>query len=86
MHELLLAELWAADLLDFSRTAVDSSHICAMKGRSTTGPSLVDRSKAGSEHHVIAEAHGIPFATILTGGNCNDVTRLIPLIDAVPPI
>jgi transposase len=31
-HELLLSELRAADLLDFSRAAVDSGHIRAMKG------------------------------------------------------
>ena len=32
LHELLLSELRAADLKDFSRAAVDSSHIRAMKG------------------------------------------------------
>ena len=32
LHELLLSELRAADLLDFSRAAVDSSYIRAMKG------------------------------------------------------
>jgi hypothetical protein len=53
---------------------------------SATGPSPVDRGKAGSKHHLIVEAHGIPLAAITTGGNRNDVTRLIPLIQAVPPI
>jgi transposase len=86
LHELLLAELRAADLLDFSRAAVDSSHIRAMKGGAKTGPSPVDRGKSGSKHHVIVEAHGTPLAAILTGGNRNDVTQLIPLIEAVPPI
>jgi transposase len=28
----------------------------------------------------------VPLATILTGANRNDVTQLIPLIDAIPPI
>ena len=46
----------------------------------------MDRGKTGSKHRVIVEAHGIPRATILTGGNRNDVTRLLPLIEAVPPI
>src|SRR5215471_15858784 len=32
LHELLLDELRAADLLDFSRAAVDGSHVRAMKG------------------------------------------------------
>jgi transposase len=83
LHEVLLAELRAADLLDFSRAAVDGSHLRAMKGRAKTGPSPVDRGKTGSKHHAIVEAHGIPLAATLTGGNRNDVTELIPLIQAV---
>ena len=86
VHELLLAELETADMLDLSGAAVDSSHIRAMKGGPATGPSPVDRGKTGSKHHVIVEAHGIPLATITTGGNRNDLTQLIPLIEAVPPI
>ena len=35
---------------------------------------------------MITDATGIPLAVTLTGGNRNDVTQLIPLIDAVPPI
>lgn len=41
---------------------------------------------AGSKHHLIVEAHGIPLAAITTGGNRNDVTQLIPLIQTVPSI
>jgi len=85
LHELLLSELRAA-LPDFSRAAVDSSHIRAMKGGPATGPSPADRGKTGSKHHVIIDAHPIPLATITAGGNRNDVTQLIPLIEAVPPI
>ena len=81
-----LAEPRAADLLDFSRAAVDSSHIRAMKGGPSTGPSPVDRGKPGSKHHIIVDAHGIPLAAITTGGNRNDVTQLIPLIQTIPPI
>lgn len=55
-----------------------------MRGGAATGPSPVDRGKTGSKHHVIVEAHGIPLAATLTGGNRNDVTQLIPLIRAVP--
>ena len=75
----------AADLLDFSRAAVDSSHIRAMKGGPATGgPSPVDRGKAGCKHRLIVDAHGILLAVITTGGNRSDVTRLILLIQAVP--
>ena len=86
LHELLLAELRAAGLLDFSRAAVDGSHVRAMKGGNKTGRSPVDRGRTGSKHHVIVGADGIPLAATLTGGNRNGVTRLIPLIKAVPPI
>src|SRR5208282_5275883 len=39
LHEVLLAELRGAGLLDFSRAAVDGSHLRAMKGGAKTGPS-----------------------------------------------
>ena len=35
---------------------------------------------------MITEAHGIPLAVSLTGGNRNDVTQLMPLIEAIPPV
>ena len=54
--------------------------------RPKTGPSPVDRARPGSKHHVITEAHGIPLAVSLTGGNRNDVTQLMPLIEAIPPV
>jgi transposase len=46
-----------------------------------TGPSPVDRSRTGSKHHVLVDATGIPLAVALTGGNRNDVTQLIPLLE-----
>ena len=56
------------------------------KRGSHTGPSPVDRGRTGSKHHLITDGHGTPLAVILTGGNRNDVTRLLPLLDAVPPV
>ena len=58
---------------------------CAQRG-DLTGPSPVDRGRPGSKHHLITDAAGIPLAVILTGGNRNDVTQLLPLLDAIPPI
>jgi Transposase DDE domain len=81
-----LSNCAAAALQDLSSAAVDSSHIRAMKGGAATGPSPVERDKTGSKHNIIVEARGIPLATITTGGNRNDMTQLIPLIEAVPPI
>ncbi len=34
----------------------------------------------------MCDAGGIPLAVSLTGGNRNDVTQLLPLVDAIPPI
>jgi transposase len=35
---------------------------------------------------VITDAGGIPLAVSLTGGNRNDITQLLPLIEAIPAI
>jgi IS5 family transposase len=51
-----------------------------------TGPSPVDRARSGSKHHLLTDSHGIPLAISLTGGNRNDVTQLLPLIDGVAPV
>ena len=46
-----------------------------------TGASPVDRGRAGSKHHLLVDATGIPLVVTLTGGNRNDVTQLIPLLE-----
>jgi transposase len=86
LHENLLAELHAAGVLDWSRAVIDGSHLRAMKGGPKSGPSPVDRARTGSKHHLITEAHGIPLQASLTGGNRNDVTQLMPLIQDIPPV
>jgi hypothetical protein len=35
---------------------------------------------------LIADGHGTPLAVLLTGGNRNDVTQLLPLLDAIPSV
>jgi IS5 family transposase len=35
---------------------------------------------------VITEGGGIPLATGLTAGNTHDVTQLLPLVEAIPPV
>jgi transposase len=51
-----------------------------------TGPNPTDRRKAGSKHHILSDAQGVPLSVILTEANRHDVTQLLPLIDAIPPI
>jgi hypothetical protein len=38
LHELVLAELGSAGLLDLEHAAVDASHVHALKGGTTSGP------------------------------------------------
>ncbi len=35
---------------------------------------------------MICDGGGIPLAVRLTGGNRNDVTQLLPLVEAIPPV
>ena len=55
-------------------------------GRPKTGPNPTDRARSGFKHHIVTDANGTPLAAILTGANVNDVTQLLPLIDAIPSI
>ncbi|MGF7192196.1 transposase [Robbsia andropogonis] len=55
-------------------------------GGRKTGPNPTDRSRPGSKYHILVDASGVPVSAILTGANRNDVTQLLPLIDAIPPI
>jgi transposase len=55
-------------------------------GGSKTGPSPVDRRKAGSKHHLITDTNGVPLACLLTAANRHDVTQLLPLVEAIPPL
>ena len=56
------------------------------KGASQTGPSPVDRGRPGSKQHLLVDGSGLPLAWTLTGGNRNDVTQLLALLDRVPPV
>ena len=53
------------------------------KGGVDTGASPVDRGKTGSQHHLNCDGDGIPLAVTHTGGNRNDITQPIPLLDAI---
>ncbi|MGI5341445.1 IS5 family transposase [Streptomyces sp. CA-181903] len=86
LHEVLLAELRAVGLLEMGEAAIDGSHVWALKRGAHTGPSPVDRGRTGSKHHLIVDRHGTPLAVTLTGGNRHDVTQLLPLLNAIPPV
>ncbi len=51
-----------------------------------TGPNPTDRRKAGSKHHVLTDANGIPLVATLTAANHNDITQLLDLVDGIPAV
>jgi len=68
-------------------TSCDRFSFCSSSfGGQKTGPNPTDRRKNGSKHHVITDANGIPLAATITGANRHDITQLIPLVEAIPPI
>ena len=82
LHEALLSQLNAANQIDWSRAIIDASYAQAKKGGSGLGRSPVDRGRPGVKHHVLIDGHGVPLAWAVTPANRNDVTQLLPLIDA----
>ena len=50
------------------------------------GPSPVDRARPGSKHHLICDGGGIPLKVITTGGNVNDVSMALDLVDGIAPV
>uniref|UniRef100_UPI00167C3EDE IS5 family transposase n=1 Tax=Streptomyces violascens TaxID=67381 RepID=UPI00167C3EDE len=86
LYLVLLRKLRSARQLDWSRAVIDSSHVRAARPGPKSGPSPVDRARPGSKHHILTDAQGIPLAVSLTGGNRNDVTELIPLLNKVPAV
>ena len=40
----------------------------------------------GTKHHAIVDSCGASLAVSPTAGNRNDVTQLLPLIDAIGPV
>jgi transposase len=86
IHKVLLDRLRKADKIDWSRAVIDSSSVRAAYGGGSAGPSPVDRSKPGTKHHVLTDGNGIPLSTSVTGANEADITELLPLVDAIPPV
>ncbi|MFF2478729.1 IS5 family transposase [Streptomyces sp. NPDC058066] len=85
LHRLVLDELGARGELDWSRCAIDSVNMRALKG-DLTGPNPVDRGKFGSKIHLIAERTGLPLSVGISGANLHDSQALEPLVRGIPPI
>jgi transposase len=70
----------------YSPLAPSASVLKPSPSLAASGPSPVDRGRPGSKHHLLVEVSGIPLAFSVTGGNRNDITQLIPLLDGVPAV
>jgi len=75
LHEVLLNELQAADRIDWSRAAVDSTQARALGGGEKTGQNPTDRRKLRTKHHIVTDANGVPLGVTITGSNVHDVTE-----------
>jgi transposase len=85
LHELLLAKLNEADRIDWSRAAIDSSHVRAFGGqqdRAEPGRPWPFRLEAPPDHLRSRQ----PARGLAHGGNRNDITQMLPLVDAIPPV
>ncbi len=67
LHRVLLSQLNAADGIDWSRAAIDSSTSRSPLGGEATGPNPTDRRKLGTKHHAIVDGQGVPLTTTTTG-------------------
>ncbi|MEV0266891.1 IS5 family transposase [Streptomyces sp. NPDC050617] len=85
LHRLVLEELGARGELDWSRCAIDSVSVRALKGR-LTGPNPTDRGKKGSKIHLIVDRNGLPLSLGVSAANLHDSQALIPLVRGIPPI
>ncbi|WSE11849.1 IS5 family transposase (plasmid) [Streptomyces sp. NBC_01445] len=86
LHRLVLDELGARGDLDWSRCAIDSVNMRALKKGDLTGPNPVDRGKYGSKIHLITERTGLPLSVGISGANLHDSQALEPLVRGIPPI
>ncbi|MFF1716276.1 IS5 family transposase [Streptomyces sp. NPDC058268] len=85
LHCVILDELGARGQLDWSRFAVDSVSVRALKG-ALTGPNPTDRGKSGSKIHLVVDRSGLPVAVAISAANTHDSLALQPLIASIPPV
>ncbi|MEU9919233.1 IS5 family transposase [Streptomyces sp. NPDC051001] len=85
LHRLVLDELGSQGELDWSRCAIDSVNMRALKG-DLTGPNPVDRGKKGSKIHLLTDRSGLPLSIGISAANTHDSLGLEPLVRGIPPI
>ncbi|SFT95768.1 Transposase DDE domain-containing protein [Actinopolyspora lacussalsi subsp. righensis] len=51
-----------------------------------TGPSPVDRGKAGLTIHLLSDQAGLPLAVAVSAANTHDSNGMKPLVNAIPKL
>ncbi|MFD8660262.1 IS5 family transposase [Streptomyces globisporus] len=85
LHRLVLDEPGARGDLDWSRCAIDSVNMRALKG-DLTGRNPADRGKFGSKIRLITDRTGMPLSVGISGASLHDSQALEPLVRGIPPI
>jgi transposase len=85
LQELLLDELGAAGLVDWSRVSVDSASVRAVRG-DLTGANPVDRAKPGCKWHLAVERAGMILSLLLGPANQPNQELFAALLDDVPMV
>ncbi|MBE2997187.1 IS5 family transposase [Nocardiopsis sp. HNM0947] len=86
LHRLVLDELGSRGELDWSRCAIDSVNMRALKGGDLTGPNPVDRGKKRAKIHLITDRGGLPLSMAVSGANLHDSQALQPLVRGIAPV
>ena len=86
LHRALLDEIGKTGLLEWSRASLDSASVPAKKGGEDTGPSPVDRGRAGTKHHLLVDKRGVPLAVAVSAANVHDSKLLEEVVDSVGPV
>jgi transposase len=82
----LLRLLRQAGRLDPDTAILDTVFTRAFGGGAGTGPSPVDRRKAGEKTAVLVERHGVPLVTRSAGANASDHHQLFPTLLQFPRV
>ncbi|WP_223855682.1 MULTISPECIES: IS5 family transposase [Streptomyces] len=85
LHRVILDALGARGELAWSRFAIDSVSVRALKGL-LTGPNPTDRGKNGSKIHLVTDRSGLPVAVAVSSANTQDSLALQPLVASIPPV
>src|SRR5205823_6884071 len=77
LHQVLLAKLDDADLIDWARAAIDASFARAFGGVEGSGPNPTDRGRPGVKHHALVDAQGIPLDRKSTRSELQSLAYLV---------